>query len=164
MFSLIDVFFSLIWQTYGIISSPQNLSFPSSPKNIVFLPPILKSMFEKIKLFTKKKAVYRLVVNISYVIGTGRSCIVYCRNGRHFYCAMSLAKLLLMYQDYGFHLVHQSTMINANDVDLTIPYNCMLITMKDGKELAISLRKQAYFETLEIENWGDLGQGIYQNS
>ena len=55
-------------------------------------------------------------------------------------------------------------MINANDVDLTIPYNCMLITMKDGKELAISLRKQAYFETLEIENWGDLGQGIYQNS
>jgi len=113
-------------------------------------------MEQKIKLFTDKKTVYRLVRNISYALGTGRTCDVYMKDGKCYHCAMGLAEILLLYTCFGFHSIHKSTMINVFDVFEKIAFDNLTVTMNGGKILAISYMKRRYFNRLKILNLMDL--------
>ena len=95
---------------------------------------------------------------VMYAIGTGATSTVYCTNHLHYPCALSLAEIVKNYPGFGFHLIHESTLINNNLMNDNLPYNPSIATMINGCQFTISYRKQRCFKKLKIRNLKDLGQ------
>ena len=119
---------------------------------------LLNNMQQKIKLFTSTKSIWRLAKNISYALMKDGICTVYLNDGFSYYCAMSLREILLMFPGLGLHFIHQSTLINNNEISKYKKFNLGLVTMKDGSKHVVSDRKNRRFVYLEITDWMELGQ------
>ena len=111
---------------------------------------------KKIKLFTNKRTIWRLVKNISYAKGNGATCEVYMKDGQHYHCAMSIAKLVVVFAGFGLFIIHRKTLVNVHEIPKELLYNPLLVTMKDGSKHAVSFRKQRSFIRLKIKGWIDL--------
>jgi DNA-binding LytR/AlgR family response regulator len=122
------------------------------------LVPPKEKMNKKIKLFTREGSILRLAKNISYALMKDGVCTVYMNDGYSYYCAMSLAEILKMFPRLGLHFIHQSTLINNNEISKHKKFDLWLITMKDGSKHEVSDRKNRVFVLLGITNWMELGQ------
>ena len=117
-----------------------------------------KKMDAKIKLYDKDKTFLRLAKNISYVLFEKGQCWVYFKDFKRHKCSMCLADILKLFPGLGLHFIHQSKLINVNDIAKNIRYNPLLVTMRDGSKHKVSFRKQRYFIQIKISKWIDLGQ------